>query len=78
MTQWPPVSAPPPTYAAKTVQLCATGDPVCFPGGLSRAAHSSCKDNGMAMQAADFVVQQLAGSAPSAALVQTAGELGVN
>lgn len=32
----------------------------------------------MAMQAADFVVQQLAGSAPSAALVQTAGELGVN
>ena len=51
--------APPVTvgsrYAAKTVQLCAQGDPVCFPGGLDRGAHSAYKSNGMAEQAADFV-----------------------
>src|ERR1700742_2939986 len=55
-------SAPPITigqlYAAKTLQLCATGDPVCFPGGLDRAAHSSYKANGMADQAADFAARQ--------------------
>ncbi|WP_457142389.1 cutinase family protein [Mycobacterium sp. URHB0021] len=66
------------SYTAKTVQLCATGDPVCFPGGLSRAAHSSYKDNGMAIQAADFVAGQLGVSAASAAMVQTAGKVGVN
>jgi cutinase len=64
-------------YAAKTLQLCATGDPVCFPGGLDRSAHSSYKDNGMADQAADFVARQL--GAPSAAAVQqTAGEVGAS
>ncbi|WP_437339984.1 cutinase family protein [Mycobacterium asiaticum] len=51
-------SAPPinigPLYAAKTLQLCADGDPVCFPGGRDRAAHSTYRDNGMANQAADF------------------------
>jgi len=51
-------SAPPinigPLYAPKTLQLCADGDPVCFPGGRNRAAHSSYRDNGMATQAADF------------------------
>ena len=40
-------SAPPITigqlYTAKTLGLCATGDPVCFPGGLDRSAHSSYK-----------------------------------
>ncbi|WP_428844523.1 cutinase family protein [Mycolicibacterium hodleri] len=46
-------------YAAKTLQLCATGDPVCFPGGLDRSAHSSYKTNGMADQAAEFAVGQL-------------------
>jgi cutinase len=74
-------SAPPITigqlYTAKTLQLCATGDPVCFPGGLDRSAHSSYKDNGMADQAADFAARQLSGLAPAAAAVQqTAGELG--
>lgn len=54
----PPIAIGQP-YAAKTVQLCATADPVCFPGGLRRAARSSCKDNGMAIQAADFVVRHL-------------------
>lgn len=62
-------SAPPiaigASYAAKTIQLCAAGDPICFPGGLNRAAHSSYKDNGMAIQAADFAARQL-GLRPSA------------
>ena len=75
-------SAPPiaigPSYAAKTIQLCAPGDPICFPGGLNRAAHSSYKDNGMAIQAADFAARQLGGAAPSASVVQTAGQVGDN
>ena len=62
-------------YAAKSLELCATGDPVCFPGGLERAAHSSYKDNGMAVQAADFAAQKLGGSAPAAPISQTAGEV---
>lgn len=64
--------APPVTvgaqYAAKTVQLCAQGDPVCFPGGLDRSAHSSYKSNGMAQQAADFVANAIAaGPTPTSA-----------
>jgi cutinase len=62
-------------YAGKTVQLCATGDPVCYPGGLDRSAHSSYKSNGMADQAADFVVSKLGGPAPAATLVQTAAQV---
>ncbi|MHC9293775.1 cutinase family protein [Mycobacterium sp. LTG2003] len=73
----PPITIGAP-YAAKTIQLCATGDPVCFPGGLDRGAHSSYKVNGMAVQAADFVARQLGGAAPSATLVQTAGQAGAN
>jgi cutinase len=73
-------NAPPITigqlYTAKTLQLCATGDPVCFPGGLDRAAHSSYKDNGMADQAADFVAHQLIAPAPAATVQQTAGQIG--
>jgi cutinase len=73
-------NAPPITvgqlYTAKTLQLCATGDPVCFPGGLERAAHSSYKDNGMADQAADFAARQLIAPAPAAAVQQTAAEVG--
>ncbi|MGW0163363.1 cutinase family protein [Mycobacterium sp. NPDC003323] len=49
----PPITVGP-LYAAKTLQLCAPGDPVCAPGGLDRSAHSAYKDNGMAVQAADF------------------------
>jgi len=59
-------SAPPITvgqlYSPKTLELCAPGDPVCG-GGLDRAAHSAYKDNGMADQAAEFVVNSL--TAPS-------------
>ncbi|OBF11403.1 cutinase family protein [Mycobacterium sp. ACS4331] len=47
-------------YSAKTLELCAPGDPVCFPGGLDRSAHSGYKSNGMADQAADFTVNALA------------------
>ena len=61
-------------YTAKTIQLCATGDPVCFPGGLDRSAHSSYKSNGMTDQAADFVAARLGGAAPAAPIVQAAGE----
>jgi cutinase len=46
-------------YTAKTVEMCAAGDPVCFPGGRERAAHSAYKDNGMADQAADFALHAL-------------------
>jgi len=71
-------SAPPITigdlYAAKTIQLCAPGDPVCFPGGLDRSAHSSYKTNGMADQAADFVAGRLGVPAPAATLVQAADQ----
>lgn len=70
----PPIAIGAP-YVAKTIQLCAPGDPICYPGGLNRAAHSSYKDNGMAVQAADFVARQLGGGAPSATVVQTAGEV---
>src|SRR5246500_4187499 len=61
-------------YSAKTLQLCATGDPVCFPGGLDRGAHSSYKSNGMADQAADFAARQLGAAAPAATVNQMAGE----
>ncbi len=55
----PPITVGP-LYAAKTIQLCAPGDPVCSPGGLDRSAHSAYKSNGMAVQAADFVAGALA------------------
>jgi cutinase len=63
-------------YTAKTLELCATGDPICFPGGLDRSAHSSYKTNGMADQAADFAAHQLIGTAPApaATVQQTAGQ----
>jgi cutinase len=64
-------------YVAKTLQLCAPGDPVCFPGGLTRSAHSSYKSNGMADQAADFVAQKV-GWAPVATMVQTADTVDAN
>jgi cutinase len=63
-------------YTAKTIQLCATGDPVCFPGGLDRSAHSSYKSNGMPEQAADFAARQVNGRGPAATVQQTAGEAG--
>ncbi len=56
-------SAPPITvghlYTDKTLQLCDPGDPVCFPGGLDRAAHSAYKTNGMTVRVAAFVADAL-------------------
>ena len=62
-------SAPPITigslYEPKTLELCAPGDPVCSPGGLDRSAHSAYKSNGMADEAADFVVNAIATAPPA-------------
>lgn len=63
-------------YAGKTLQLCAVGDPICYPGGLDRSAHSSYKSNGMAVQAADFVAGRLGVAAPAAPVVQAAAQVG--
>lgn len=75
-------NAPPITigqlYTAKTLQLCATGDPVCSPGGLDRAAHSSYKNNGMADQAADFTARQLIAPPPAPTVQLTAGAVGTS
>jgi cutinase len=65
-------------YAAKTLELCAPGDPICFPGGLDRSAHSSYKTNGMADQAADFAARQLGAPSQAATVQQTAGEVGAS
>lgn len=69
-------SAPPITvghlYAAKTVQQCNPGDPVCSPGGADRAAHSAYKDNGAADQAAAFVANALSSTAPAHHVVRRA------
>lgn len=54
----PPITIGAP-YAARTIQLCVPGDPVCSPGGLDRSAHGAYKDNGMATEAAEFVVRAL-------------------
>lgn len=62
-------SAPPiaigDAYVNKTVQECNQGDPVCFPGGLDRSAHSAYKNNGTTDQAAAFVVSQLSSTTVS-------------
>lgn len=55
----PPINIGAP-YAAKTVELCAAGDAVCSPHGGDQIAHVSYPFNGMAVQAADFVVEKLA------------------
>ncbi|MGE2735041.1 cutinase family protein [Mycolicibacterium vaccae] len=47
------------SYASKTLDLCAPGDPICQPGSLDRAAHSSYTVNGMVDRAADFVARRL-------------------
>lgn len=60
------IGAPPvllgPGYAAKTIDLCAPGDPVCSAGG-DGAAHAAYAGNGMTAQAADFAAARLTPSA---------------
>ena len=50
-------------YARKTIDLCVPEDPVCSPSGNDRGAHGAYAVNGMADQAADYVVHAL--SSPS-------------
>jgi cutinase len=57
------VGAPPPPaisadYAAKTIDLCALGDPICSPGD-DEAAHAAYATNGMDLQAADFAAERI-------------------
>ncbi|WP_224862094.1 cutinase family protein [[Mycobacterium] zoologicum] len=56
------LGAPPvvigPDYAAKTIELCAPGDPICS-AGTDGAAHAAYAGNGMTAQAADFAADRL-------------------
>lgn len=56
------IGAPPPVigpdYAAKTIELCAPGDPICSTGN-DGAAHAAYAANGMTVQAADFAAERL-------------------
>ena len=47
-----------PAFAAKTLEICAPGDPVCADGG-DWAAHTGYAVNGTVNQAADFAVSHL-------------------
>lgn len=48
-----------PPYAAKTIDLCADGDPVCAPAGGSLMAHGSYVQSGMTADAASYVAGRL-------------------
>jgi cutinase len=56
------VGAPPvvigPLYQPKTLELCASDDPVCSEGG-DWAAHAAYADDGMVDQAANYAVSHL-------------------
>lgn len=63
-----PVSTVSPWYGAKTIDLCAAGDPVCSPGSMFTVptheemfspAHLSYPHSGMPAQAATFVASHL-------------------
>jgi cutinase len=63
-----PITELSPWYGAKTIDLCAPGDPVCSPGALLTLpshdelfspAHLSYKQSGMPSQAATFVASHL-------------------
>jgi cutinase len=49
----PPITVGP-QYAAKTIELCAPGDPICS-NGSDNSAHTSYTANGMVDQAATYV-----------------------
>lgn len=62
-------SAPPITvgnlYAAKTIDQCALGDPICSPTNSDNGAHQAYADNGMTAQAAGFAAQKVATASAS-------------
>jgi cutinase len=64
-------SAPPVTvgnlYAAKTIDQCVPGDPICSPTGNDNGAHLAYADNGMTAQAAGFAAQKVVTAATSTA-----------
>ncbi|MEZ0053595.1 cutinase [Mycobacterium sp. MAA66] len=47
-------------FAGRAIDLCATGDPICEPGGRSRAAHNSYEFAPFPGQAAGFIARLLA------------------
>lgn len=54
----PPITVGP-RYVPKTTEQCIPDDPVCAPGGANNGAHSMYIADGLADQAADFVVAKL-------------------
>jgi cutinase len=54
-TVFPPIGPP---YSAKTIDMCADGDPVCS-GGTNLLAHASYVQSWMTAQAATFVAGRL-------------------
>ncbi|MGE2737633.1 cutinase family protein [Mycolicibacterium vaccae] len=61
-----------PSYAARSIELCAPGDTVCSgaPATGSSAAHQQYASNGMADQAASFAAGQLAHGAAVTQMAQ--------
>lgn len=59
-------------YAAKTLDLCIPDDPVCSTAGGDNAAHVAYADNGMADQAAQFVIGKLGRATPQPRVEQSA------
>ncbi|MGB8404452.1 MAG: cutinase family protein [Mycobacterium sp.] len=57
-------------YQAKTLDLCIPTDPICSTTGSDNAAHAQYADNGMADQAADFVIHHLPSSNPGQVISQ--------
>ncbi|WP_082974876.1 MULTISPECIES: cutinase family protein [unclassified Mycobacterium] len=56
-TVFPPIAPP---YAAKTVDMCAAGDPACSDGSnINVFAHASYVQSGMTTQAANLVAARL-------------------
>ncbi|MGZ4563505.1 MAG: cutinase family protein [Mycobacterium sp.] len=54
---FPPIGPP---YAAKTIDMCADGDPACSSGSnINVFAHASYVQSGMTAQAANFVAARL-------------------
>ncbi|WP_343572251.1 cutinase family protein [Mycobacterium sp.] len=62
-----------PLYQPKTIEVCATEDPVCS-DGMNFSAHNSYVDDGSYIaQGADFAASRLQGSGTSAAATQHRG-----
>ena len=59
-------------YVSKTVDLCIPDDPVCSTAGGDNNAHVAYADNGMADQAAQFVLGKLGDSTAQTRVEQSA------